>query len=310
MHFSKELLEKIYKSSLQPEDFKILKEEITFIELFLAADSGVLDKSDSNLIGKVVPESKMRQFQLACKNSNILKNKHALKLIAKQEVWQKMEQIRLACNNSNILADKEALNLIAWQDDFSKMRELRYACEKPNILADKEALRLIAQQDDWKKMEQLRYACEVLTILKNKKVLKLIAQQDDWKKMEQLRLACENSDILKDKEALRLIAQQASWKEMEQCRLIYRNSVKEISDLIVNQVTLEEQEQPHNTIFDKIKVFKKGAYQPKKLILISLKKANELLQQDNVMDSENDISVLKNNAIRNLEYIPSPKIKK
>ena len=131
MHFSKELLEKIYKSSLQPEDFKILKEEITFIELFLAADSGVLDKSDSNLIGKVVPESKMRQFQLACKNSNILKNKHALKLIAKQEVWQKMEQIRLACNNSNILADKEALNLIAWQDDFSKMRELRYACDKP-----------------------------------------------------------------------------------------------------------------------------------------------------------------------------------
>ena len=279
MHFSKELLEKIYKSSLQPEDFKILKEEITFIELFLAADSGVLDKSDSNLIGKVVPESKMRQFQLACKNSNILKNKHALKLIAKQEVWQKMEQIRLACNNSNILADKEALNLIAWQDDFSKMRELRYACEKPNILAEKEALRLIAQQDDWKKMEQLR-------------------------------LACENSDILKDKEALRLIAQQASWKEMEQCRLIYRNSVKEISDLIVNQVTLEEQEQPHNTIFDKIKVFKKGAYQTKKLILSSLKKANELLQQDNVMDSENDISVLKNNAIRNLEYIPSPKIKK
>ena len=128
--------------------------------------------------------------------------------------------------------------------------------------------------------------------------------------MEQLRLACENSDILKDKEALRLIAQQASWKEMEQCRLIYRNSVKEISDLIVNQVTLEEQEQPHNTIFDKIKVFKKGAYQTKKLILSSLKKANELLQQDNVMDSENDISVLKNNAIRNLEYIPSPKIKK
>ena len=27
LHFSKELLEKIYKSSLQPEDFKILMEE-------------------------------------------------------------------------------------------------------------------------------------------------------------------------------------------------------------------------------------------------------------------------------------------
>ena len=310
MHFSKELLEKIYKSSLQPEDFKILKEEITFIELFLAADSGVLDKSDSNLIGKVVPESKMRQFQLACKNSNILKNKHALKLIAKQEVWQKMEQIRLACNNSNILADKEALELIAQQDSWEKMQELRLVCENPKILTDKEALRLIASQKTCEKMIRLQFACTKPKILADKEALRLIAKQGSCEEMDQLWLACENPDILRNKKALRLIAQQASWKEMEQCRLIYRNSVKEISDLIVNQVTLEEQEQPHNTIFDKIKVFKKGAYQTKKLILSSLKKANELLQQDNVMDSENDISVLKNNAIRNLEYIPSPKIKK
>ena len=310
MHFSKELLEKIYKSSLQPEDFKILKEEITFIELFLAADSGVLDKRDSNLIGKVVPESKMRQFQLACKNSNILKNKHALKLIAKQEVWQKMEQIRLACNNSNILADKEALELIAQQDSWEKMQELRLVCENPKILTDKEALRLIASQKTCEKMIRLQFACTKPKILADKEALRLIAKQGSCEEMDQLRLACENPDILRNKKALRLIAQQASWKEMEQCRLIYRNSVKEISDLIVNQVTLEEQEQPHNTIFDKIKVFKKGAYQTKKLILSSLKKANELLQQDNVMDSENDISVLKNNAIRNLEYIPSPKIKK
>ena len=219
-----------------------------------------------------------------------------------------MKQLRLACETSEILADKEALKLIAKQDDLEKMRELRLACKTSEILADKEALRLIASQKKVEQMIQLRLACKNSNILADKKVLRLIAQQDDWKKMEQLRLACENSDILKDKEALRLIAQQASWKEMEQCRLIYRNSVKEISDLIVNQVTLEEQ--PHNTIFDKIKVFKKGAYQTKKLILSSLKKANELLQQDNVMDSENDISVLKNNAIRNLEYIPSPKIKK
>ena len=125
LHFSKDFLEKIYKSSLQPEDFTILEEEKNFIELFLFADSGVLYRDISELFCVKDKDTRMGQFQIACDNPNILANKKALKLIAKQDWWLTMEQLRLACENPSILADEEALELIAKQKYLERMKQLR-----------------------------------------------------------------------------------------------------------------------------------------------------------------------------------------
>ena len=155
-----------------------------------------------------------------------------------------------------------------------------------------------------KRLAQFKLACQNPSILADKEVLRLIAKQDNWLTMEQLRLACENPDILKNKKVLKSIAGQDSWQEMEQIRKSYGNSLKEVSDLVIKQVALGEIEQSHNNIFKKIKNLKKDSYQAKKLILGSIKNANEMLQQDIVMDLENDIDILKCNAIRNIEYTP------
>ena len=119
LHFSKDFLEKIYKSSLQPEDFTILKEMYPYLELFLAIDFEVSYEDVFNLFVVMFYDKRLAQFKLACQNSNIIADKEALELISHQNINEINTQKKNIYNQKKLILNslRKANELL--QKDFT-----------------------------------------------------------------------------------------------------------------------------------------------------------------------------------------------